>query len=105
MDIPRLIDEYVPGVAAVIDDVVEGFENSVRQPVLPHQLAGGRRTRQLTGKGRNHPGRRGSFFSIAVATVFFNESRMVDDRICSCYRRTYACCQEATGCPVDQWER
>src|SRR5262245_54672631 len=28
----------VPGVAAVIDDVVEGFENSVRQPVLPHEL-------------------------------------------------------------------
>jgi hypothetical protein len=22
----------------VIDDVVEGFENSVRQPVLPHEL-------------------------------------------------------------------
>ena len=28
----------VPGVAAVIDVVVEGFENSVRQPVLPHEL-------------------------------------------------------------------
>jgi hypothetical protein len=27
---PRLIDERVPGVTAVIDDVVEGFENSVR---------------------------------------------------------------------------
>src|SRR5262249_31860772 len=37
-DFPRLIDEGVPGVAAVIDDVVEGFENSVRQPVLPHEL-------------------------------------------------------------------
>src|SRR5258708_37940185 len=37
-DFPRLIDERVPGVAAVIDDVVEGFENSVRQPVLPHKL-------------------------------------------------------------------
>src|SRR5262245_55557430 len=37
-DFPRLIDERVPGVAAVIDDVVEGFENSVRQPVLPHEL-------------------------------------------------------------------
>ena len=33
-DSPRLIDERVPGVAAVIDDVVEGFENSVRQPIL-----------------------------------------------------------------------
>ena len=28
----------VPSVAAVIDDIVEGFENSVRQPVLPHEL-------------------------------------------------------------------
>ena len=37
-DFPRLIDERVPGVAAVIDDVIEGFENSVRQPVLPHKL-------------------------------------------------------------------
>jgi hypothetical protein len=37
-DFPRLIDERVPGVAAVIDDVVEGFENSVRQPALPHEL-------------------------------------------------------------------
>jgi hypothetical protein len=29
-DFPGLIDEGVPGVAAVIDDVVEGFEDSVR---------------------------------------------------------------------------
>ena len=28
----------VPGVAAVIDDVVEGFEDAVGQPVLPHEL-------------------------------------------------------------------
>ena len=33
-----LIDKRIPGVAAVIDDVVEGFEDSVRQPVLPHEL-------------------------------------------------------------------
>jgi hypothetical protein len=37
-DFPWLLDERVPGVAAVIDDVVEGFENPVRQPVLPHEL-------------------------------------------------------------------
>jgi hypothetical protein len=29
MIFPRLIDERVPSVAAVIDDIVEGFENSV----------------------------------------------------------------------------
>src|SRR5262249_40641331 len=31
-------DERVPGVAAVVDDIAEGFENSVRQPVLAHEL-------------------------------------------------------------------
>jgi hypothetical protein len=35
---PRLIDELVPGVAAVIDDVVVGFEDAVRQPVVAHEL-------------------------------------------------------------------
>src|SRR6266567_7665540 len=37
-DVPGLIDEGVPGIAAVIDDVVEGFEDAVRQPVLAHEL-------------------------------------------------------------------
>ena len=37
-DFPGLVDERVPGVAAVIDDIVEGLENSVRQQVLPHEL-------------------------------------------------------------------
>lgn len=37
-DFPGLIDEGVPGIAAVIDDVVEGFEDTVRQPVLSHEL-------------------------------------------------------------------
>jgi len=37
-DFPRLIDERVQGVAVLIDDVVEEFENSARQPVLPHEL-------------------------------------------------------------------
>src|SRR6266536_4080288 len=31
-DLPRLIGESVPGVAAVVDDVVEGFEDAVRKP-------------------------------------------------------------------------
>ena len=35
---PGLIDQGVPSVATVIDDVVEGFEDSVRQPVLAHEL-------------------------------------------------------------------
>jgi len=33
-----LVDELVPGVAAVIDDIVEGFEGPVREPVLSHEL-------------------------------------------------------------------
>jgi hypothetical protein len=37
-DFPRLIDQGVPGVATVIDDVIEGFEDAVRQPVLAHEL-------------------------------------------------------------------
>jgi len=37
-DFPGLVDERVPGVAAVVDDVVEGFEDTVRQPVRPHEL-------------------------------------------------------------------
>jgi hypothetical protein len=35
---PGLVDEGVPGVAAVVDDVVEGFENTVRQSICPHEL-------------------------------------------------------------------
>ena len=37
-DVPRLVDELVPGVAAVVDDVVVGFEDAVGQPVVPHEL-------------------------------------------------------------------
>ena len=37
-DFPGLIDEGVPGIATVIDDVVEGFEDPVRQPVLSDEL-------------------------------------------------------------------
>jgi hypothetical protein len=37
-DPPGLIDELVPGVAAVVDDVVVGLENAVREPVVAHEL-------------------------------------------------------------------
>jgi len=37
-DFPGLIDQGVPGVATVIDDVVERFEDAVREPVLTHEL-------------------------------------------------------------------
>ena len=37
-DAPRLIGEAVPGEAAIIEDVVVGFEDAVRQPVISHEL-------------------------------------------------------------------
>ena len=37
-DAPRLIDELVPRVAAMVDDVVIGFEDAVGEPVVAHEL-------------------------------------------------------------------
>ena len=37
-DVPRLIDELVPGFAAVIDDVVVGCEDPDGEPVVAHEL-------------------------------------------------------------------
>ena len=37
-DAPGLIDEVVPGEAAMIEDVVVGFEDAVREPVFAHEL-------------------------------------------------------------------
>jgi hypothetical protein len=31
------MEESVPGIAAVVDDVVVGFKDPVREPVLPHE--------------------------------------------------------------------
>jgi hypothetical protein len=37
-DPPRLVDELVPCLAAVIDEVVIGFEDTVGEPVVAHEL-------------------------------------------------------------------
>lgn len=37
LDPPWLIDEPVPGKAAVIDDIVVGLEDAVREPVFAHE--------------------------------------------------------------------
>jgi len=37
-DAPWLIDEVVPGEAAVVDDIVVGLEDAVREPVITHKL-------------------------------------------------------------------
>jgi hypothetical protein len=37
-DPPRLVDKLVPSEAAMVDDVVVGFEDAVREPVVTHEL-------------------------------------------------------------------
>jgi len=37
-DAPRLIAQFVPGVATQIDDLIVGLEDSVGQPILAHEL-------------------------------------------------------------------
>ncbi len=37
-DPPGLVDEFVPGVGAMGDDVVIGGVDAVRQPVVAHEL-------------------------------------------------------------------
>ncbi len=37
-DFPGLIDEFVPGGAAVIEDVVVGLEDAVGEPIVAHEL-------------------------------------------------------------------
>ena len=37
-DFPGLVDESVPGVAAVVEDIVVGCEDSVREPVVADEL-------------------------------------------------------------------
>ena len=33
-----LVDQLVPGITAMINDLVVGFEDAVREPVIPHEL-------------------------------------------------------------------
>ena len=37
-DLPRLIDELVPSLAATRDDLLVGYEYPVGQPVIAHEL-------------------------------------------------------------------
>src|SRR5262249_19068902 len=37
-DAPGLIDQLVASVAAMVDEIVVGFEDSVREPVVAHEL-------------------------------------------------------------------
>jgi hypothetical protein len=40
-DAPGLIDELVPSLAAVIDEIVVGFEDTIGKPVVAHELPDG----------------------------------------------------------------
>ena len=33
-----MVDELVPSVAAVVDDILVGIEHSVREPIVAHEL-------------------------------------------------------------------
>ena len=35
---PWLIDKFVPGMAAVVDDIFVGLEDPIGQPVVAHEL-------------------------------------------------------------------
>ena len=37
-DAPGLIDELVPSLAAVIDEIIVGFEDAVREPIIAQKL-------------------------------------------------------------------
>ena len=37
-DFPRTVEERIPCIAAVIDDIVVGFEDAIREPVVAHIL-------------------------------------------------------------------
>jgi hypothetical protein len=37
-DAPRLVDELVPSLAAVINEIIVRFENTVGEPVVAHEL-------------------------------------------------------------------
>jgi hypothetical protein len=37
-DAPGLVDELVPSLAAMIDEIVVGFEDAVGEPVVAHEL-------------------------------------------------------------------
>ena len=39
-DDPRQFDEFVPGITAVFDTVLQGLEGPIGQPVVAHELPG-----------------------------------------------------------------
>lgn len=56
-DGPRLIDEFVPGLAAYGQDLLVGFEDPVREPVFAHELPDVLDRIELRGLGRQRQDR------------------------------------------------
>ena len=51
-DLPGLVGELVPSLAAAVDDILVGGEHAVRQPVVAQDLLHGLDRVQLRGAGR-----------------------------------------------------
>ncbi len=51
-DIPGLVDQPVPGKAAVVEDILVGLEDPVREPVVAHELPDVLDRVQLGSSGR-----------------------------------------------------
>jgi hypothetical protein len=50
-DLPGSVDKGIPGITAVIDDIVVGFEDAVRKPVVAHEFSTGFSSGDLDGRG------------------------------------------------------
>jgi len=59
-----MIDEFFPGVAAVIDDILVGLEDSVREPVLAHELPD-----ILDGFSSGHLAGSGTMLALPITTT------------------------------------
>ena len=73
-----------PGVAAVVDDVVEGFENSIRQPVLPHELPDIFLGLSSGARGGSKSGIRS--MSIPTFQTYRPISIFAERKACNCYK-------------------
>jgi len=51
-DFPRLVDELVPSITAVVEDIRVGLEDPVREPVVADELPDVLDRVQLGGSGR-----------------------------------------------------
>jgi hypothetical protein len=90
---PRLIDEFVPSLAAIVDDIVIRFEDEVRQPVVPHELPDVFLWVELRGAGRRRQKGDGSRRRALAKVVFPDEvppAIRMFERVATCERSASA---------------